>query len=77
MALVLARTWPLEAMDLDAAGDGDDAGLVLAGGEVTSLLGGPGAAAVGATADEEPRVEDLDQDGGQRQIKTVRGENPP
>ena len=71
-----AGVWPWQAVDLDAAGDGDDAGLVLAGGEVTGLLGGPGAAAVGATADEGPRVEDLGQDGGQGQVSLVRGGKP-
>ena len=74
MALLLA--W-VEAVELDSSGDVGHAGLVFAGGEVTSLLGGPGAGPVGAVADEEPRVQDLEQEGGQGQVKLVRGGNPP
>lgn len=66
-----------EAVDLNSSGDGGDAGLVLAGGEVAGLLGGPGAAAAGALADSVVRVEDLEQEGGQGQVKLVRGESPP
>ena len=72
--LVLA--WS-EAVELDSSCDVDHAGLVFAGGEVAGFLGGPGAGPVGAVADEEPRVQDLEQEGGQGQVKLVRGGNPP
>ena len=64
-------------MDLEAAGDPDDAGLIFAGGEVAGLLGGSWAGSVGAVADEGSRVEDLEQEGGQGQVKFMRGESPP
>ena len=64
-------------MNLQSAGDPDDAGLIFAGGEVAGLLGGPWAGPVGAVADEEVRVEDLEQEGGDGQVKVLRGENPP
>ena len=64
-------------MDLEAAGDPDDAGLIFAGGEVAGLLRGPWAGPVGPVADEECRVEDLEQEGGQGQVKLLRGESPP
>jgi hypothetical protein len=64
-------------VDLEASGDVDDAGLIFAGGEVAGLLGGPWAGSVGPVADEETRVEDLEQEGGQGQVTFVRGENPP
>ena len=66
-----------EAVDLEAAGDPDDAGLISAGGEVAGLLGGAWAGPVGPVADEESRVEDLEQEGGQGQVKILRGESPP
>ena len=64
-------------MNLDASGDADDAGLIFAGGEVAGLLGGPRAGPVGAVADEEAGVEDLEQEGGDGQVKILRGENLP
>ena len=64
-------------MDLEASGDADDAGLIFAGGEVAGLLGGSGADPVGAVADEETQVEDLEQERGQRQVKILRGKSPP
>ena len=67
----------LEAVDLESAGDADDAGLIFAGGEVAGLLGGSWAGPVGPVADEEARVEDLEQEGGQGQVKILRGESPP
>ena len=76
MALRLACSGS-EAVDLEAAGDPDDAGLIFAGGEVAGLLGGPWAGPVGAVADEEARVEDLEQERGQGQVKILRGESPP
>jgi hypothetical protein len=77
MALLLAGGSGPEAVNLDAASDAHDAGLIFAGGEVAGLLGGPWAGTVGPVADEESRVEDLEQERGQGQIKFVRGENPP
>jgi hypothetical protein len=64
-------------VDLQAAGDVDDAGLIFAGGEIAGLLGGSWAGPVGAVTDEETRVEDLEQEGRQGQVSLVRGENPP
>src|SRR5918995_744976 len=77
MALRLARWLGLEAVDLEASGDADDAGLIFAGGEVAGLLGGSWAGPVGSVADEEGRIEDLEQEGGQGQVKILRGEHPP
>jgi len=78
MALRLAWRAGSEAVELDASGDGDDAGFVLlSGGEVASLLGASWAGPVGAVSDEEPRVEDLEQEGGHGQVKVVRGGKPP
>ena len=77
MSLRLAWRSGSEAVDLEASGDADDAGSIFAGGEVAGLLGGPWAGPVGAVADEDVRVEDLEQEGGDGQVKVVRGENPP
>ena len=66
-----------QVVDLEAAGDPDDAGLIFAGGEVAGLLGGSWAGPVGPVADEEARVEDLEQERGQGQVKILRGESPP
>src|SRR4051794_18602035 len=76
MALRLACSGS-EAVDLEAAGDPDDAGLIFAGGEVAGLFGGSWAGPVGPVADEEGRVEDLEQEGGDGQVKILRGESPP
>jgi hypothetical protein len=51
--------------------------LIFAGGEVAGFLGGPWAGPVGAVADEEAQVEDLEQERGQRQVKILRGKSPP
>jgi hypothetical protein len=67
----------LEAVHLEASGDTDDAGSIFAGREVAGLLGGAGAGPVGAVADEEARVEDLEQERGQCQVKILRGKSPP
>ena len=75
--LVLRCSSRLEAVDLDASVDPDDAGLIFAGGEVAGLLGGPRAGTVGTPADEEAWVEDLEQECGQGQLSLVRGGNPP
>ena len=76
MSLRLAWGSGSEAVDLETSGDADDAGLIFAGGEVAGLLGGPWAGPVGAVADEEVWVEDLEQEGGQGQVSLVRGEIP-
>ena len=77
MSLRLAWRSRSEAVDLEASGDADDAGSIFAGGEVSGLLGGPWAGPVGAVADEEARVEDLEQERGQGQVKILRGKSPP
>lgn len=77
MALPLAGSSEFEAVEFDPSGDVDEAGLIFAGGEVAGLLRGPWAGPVGAVADEEARVEDLEQEGGHGQVKLVRGGNPP
>ena len=77
MALLLVGGSAPEAVELDAAGDADDAGLIFAGGEVAGLLGGSWAGPIGSVADEEGRVEDLEQEGGDGQVKILRGESPP
>jgi len=59
MALRLACSGS-KAVDLEAAGDPDDAGLIFAGGEVAGLLGCSWAGPVRPVADEEGRVEDLE-----------------
>jgi hypothetical protein len=76
MALRLACSGS-EAVDLEAAGYPDDAGLIFTGGEVAGLLGSSWAGPVGPVADEEGRVEDLEQEGGDGQVKILRGESPP
>jgi hypothetical protein len=77
MALLFVGGSAPEAVELDAAGDADDAGLIFAGGEVAGLLGGSWAGPIGSVADEEGRVEDLEQEGGDGQVKILRGESPP
>jgi hypothetical protein len=77
MALRLAWGSGPEAVDLDASDDADDAESIFAGGEVAGLLGGSWAGPVGPVADEESGVEDLEQEGGQGQVKIRRGESPP
>ena len=77
MSLRLAWGAGSEAVDLEASGDADDAGSIFAGGEVTGLFGGPWAGPVGAVADEKGRVEDLEQEDGDGQVKVLRGESPP
>jgi hypothetical protein len=51
--------------------------LIFAGGEVAGLLGRAWAGPVGPVADEEVRVEDLEQEGGDGQVKILRGKSPP
>ena len=56
-------------MKLDFPGDVGDAGLAgLAGGEVAGFLGLAGAGPVRAVADEGGGGEDLQQEGGEREI---------
>jgi hypothetical protein len=67
-----------EAVEFDSAGDVGHARLVVAApGEVAGLPGLAGAGPAGAVTDEELRVEDLQQEGGQGQVKLVRGGKPP
>ena len=68
-------TWQVfEAVEFDSAGDVGHAWLVVsAPGEVAGLFRLAGTGPAGAVADEEPRVEDLQQEGGQGQVKLVRG----
>ena len=77
MSLRLAWGSGSEAVDLETSGDADHAGLIFAGGEVAGLLGGPWAGPVGAVAHEGAGVEDLEQEGGDGQVKVLRGESPP
>ena len=67
-----------EAVKFDSAGDvGHTWLVVLAPGEVAGLFRLAGAGPAGAVADQESWVEDLQQEGGQGQVKLVRGEKPP
>lgn len=65
-------------MKFDSPGDPCHAGLAgRACGEVAGFLALAGTGPAGAVADVEPRVEDLQQERGQRQVKLVRGGKPP
>jgi hypothetical protein len=65
-------------MEFDSPGDVGHAWLVVpAPGEVAGLLRLARAGPAGTVTDEEMRVEDLQQESGQRQVKLVRGEKPP
>ena len=67
-----------EAVEFDSAGDVGHAWLVVpAPGEVAGLFRLAGAGPAGTVADEEARVEDLQQERGQGEVKLVRGEKPP
>jgi hypothetical protein len=57
--------------------DAYDAGSVFAGGEVAGLLRCSWAGPSGTVADERARVEDLEEEGGQGEVKLVRGKSPP
>ena len=66
-----------EQVKLDFPGDVGDAGLAgLAGGEVAGFLGLAGAGPVRAVADEGGGGEDLEQEGGEREIGALRGKKP-
>jgi hypothetical protein len=68
----------IEEVELDSPGDVGHTWLVVpAPGEVAGLLGLARAGPARAVADVEPGVEDLQQEGRQRQVKLVRGGNPP
>ena len=78
MALPLGTSQVFEAVKFDSAGDVGHTELVVAApGEVAGLLRLTGAGPAGAVANQEPRVGDLQQEGGQGQVKLVRGEKPP
>jgi hypothetical protein len=65
-------------MEFDPPGDVGHAWLVIpAPGEVAGLPRLARAGPAGAVTDEEMRVEDLQQERGQRQAWLVRGEKPP
>ena len=65
-------------MELDSPGDAGHAWLVVAApGEVAGLLRLARAGPAAAVTDEQLRVEDLQQERGQGQVKLVRGEKPP
>jgi hypothetical protein len=70
--LALRERLAAEAVELDTSGDVDDAGLIFAGGEVAGFLGSSWAGPVGTVADEEVRVKDLQQEGGDGQVKVLR-----
>jgi hypothetical protein len=78
MALPLGTSQVFEAVEFDSAGDVGHGWLVVpAPGEVAGLLRLAGAGPARAVTDVEPRVEDLQQERGQRQVKLVRGGKPP
>jgi hypothetical protein len=78
MALLLGDLPGVEQVELDPAGDADDAGLAgFPGGEVAGLFGFPGAGPVRAVAGEEAGQEDLGQERGEGEVCLVRGEKPP
>jgi hypothetical protein len=65
-------------MEFDSPGDVGHGWLVVpALGEVAGLFRLARAGPAGAVTDGEMRVEDLQQERGQRQVKLVRGEKPP
>jgi len=75
MALLLGDLPGAGQVELDSAGDVDDARLAgLAGGEVAGLLGFAGAGAVRAVAVEGSGHEDLQQERSEGEICLVRGE---
>ena len=77
MALLLGDLPGVEQVKLDFPGDVGDAGLAgLAGGEVAGFLGLAGAGPVRAVADEGGGGEDLQQEGGEREIGVLRGKKP-
>jgi len=78
MTLLLGTSQVFEAVEFDSEGDVGHTWLVVAApGEVAGLPGLAGAGPAGAVPDEELRFEDLQQEGGQGQVKLVRGEKPP
>ena len=77
MALLLGDLPWVKQVELDPAGDVDDAGLAgFPGGEVAGLLGLAGAGPVRAVAGEEAGHEDLGQERGEGEVCLVRGEKP-
>jgi hypothetical protein len=78
MALSLVASQVFEAVEFDSPGDVGHTWLVVpAPGEIAGLPGLAGAGPAGAVTDEELRAEDLHQEGGQGQVKLVRGGKPP
>ena len=65
-------------MELDSPGYASHAWLLVpAPGEVAGLLRLAGAGPAGTVTHVVPGVQDLQQEGGQREVKLVRGERPP
>jgi hypothetical protein len=65
-------------VEFDAAGDAGHAWLVvLAPGEIAGLLRLARAGPAGTVTHVEAAVEDLQQEGGDGQVKLIRGEKPP
>jgi hypothetical protein len=76
MVLPLVASQVFEAVEFDSAGDVGHAWLVVsAPGKSPALPGLAGAGPAGAVTDGELRAGDLQQEGGQRQIKLVRWES--
>src|SRR6266496_55634 len=74
MALPLGASEVFQAVEFDSAGDVGHAWLAVpAPGEIAGLLRLARAGPAGAVTHVEPGVEDLQQEGGQRQVKLVRG----
>jgi len=78
MALPLGTWQVFEAVEFDSAGDVGHTWLVVPPpGEIAGLFRLAGAGPAGTVTDGELRVEDLQQEGGQGQVKLVRGGKPP
>ena len=78
MALLLTVPYRVKAVELDSPGDAGHTRLVVpAPGEIAGLLRLARAGPARAFAHVEPGFQDLQQEGGQRQVKLVRGGKPP
>jgi hypothetical protein len=78
MALRLGTLKVFEAVEFDAAGDVGHAWLVVpTPGEVAGLFRLAGTGPAGTVTHVEARVEDLQQEGSQGDVKLVRGGKPP
>lgn len=78
MTLLSGVPQRVKAVELDSPGDVGHARLVVpAPGEIAGLLRPARAGPAGAVTHVEADIEDLQQEGGQRQVKLVRGGKPP